>query len=212
MGPLKSLALGFSATTLIVWASNTIILVKNQIVWLTTLGLLVLLLSLSSAASLWFSKNRNATTSVKPTDRFRFMLFSLQGTALACWIFDLTTTYYAIDVTRVATEVNPLGWPLGLLGAFAYYGPTITLSYVLLFRIREKSSLYAAAPITVVALFMGFMNLHAGTLNIQFLTQTASLATELGYLLLSMILVVGFSFPRIIGKQQPPKPFGDKTL
>ena len=212
MGPLKSLALGFSATTILVWTCNAIILIKDQNAWLATFGLLVLLLSLSSAASLWFSKKRNATTMAEPAERWRSMLFSLQGAALACWIFDLATTHYAIDLTHAAAEANPLGWPLGLLGALAYYGPTLTLSYVLLFRIRENLSLYAAVPITVVASYMGLMNLHAGTLNLQFLTGTASLATELGYVLLSVILMAGFAFPRLIEKQQQASAFGDKTL
>jgi hypothetical protein len=91
----------------------------------------------------------------------------MQGVALACWMFDLATTYYAVDVKQVAVEINPLGWPLGILGALAYYGPTLLLSYVLLFRMKEKISFYAAVPMTVVAVYMGLMNLHAGTLNLQ---------------------------------------------
>ena len=211
-GPLKSLALGFSATTVLVWTCNAIILIGKENAWLATFSLLVLLLSLSSAVSLWFSKKRNATTKAEPAERWRAMLFSLQGAALAFWIFDLSTTYYAIDVARVAAEVNLLGWPLGILGALAYYGPTLTLSYVLLFRIRGTMPLYVAVPITVVALYMGLMNLHAGTLNLQFLTGTASVATELGYVLLSLILVAGFAFPRLIEKQQRKSIISDKTL
>jgi hypothetical protein len=129
-------------------------------------------------------------------------LFVLSGAVLAFWIFDLTTTFYAINVTRIATEVNPLGWPLGMLGAFAYYGPTLTLSYVLLFRIRENIAFYAAVTVTAVALGMALMNLHAGTLNLEIFTGTAPLAAEIGYGFLGLVLAIGFLFPRLLVEQR----------
>ena len=203
MGPLKSLVVGFSAMTSLVWTCNAIILLRNQITWLLTFGLVAMLLSLSSAVSLWFSKKGHAKAEkADSAERWRTMLFSLQGAALACWIFDLATTYYAIDVTHKAWEINPLGWPLGILGALAYYGPTLILSYVLLFRIRGSVALYAAIPITSVALYMGLMNLHAGTLNLQIFTGMASVVAELGYGLLALILAAGFTFPRLIARLQ----------
>jgi hypothetical protein len=201
MGPVKSLASGFAAMTAVVWTCNVIILEKEQNAWLAVFGLLVLALSFSGFVSLWLTKRRKVATSAMGGARWRSTLFALQGAALACWIFDLTTTFYAINVARVASEVNPLGWPLGMLGALAYYGPTLTLTYVLLFRIRENISLYVAVPVTAVALIMGLMNLHAGTLNLEIFTGTASLAAEIGYGSLALLLVVGFLFPRLFVRQ-----------
>lgn len=198
MGPLKSLASGFAAMTALVWACNAIILEGAKNAWLVVFGLSVLLICLSGVVSLWLSRKSNVTTNPLRGARWRSILFFFQGAALACWIFDLTTTFYAINVMRVASEANPLGWPLGMLGALAYYGPTLTLSYVLLFRIRENISLYVAVPVTAVALGMGLMNLHAGTLNLEIFTGTASLAAEIGYGFLALVLAAGFFFPRLL--------------
>jgi hypothetical protein len=212
MGPLKSLAIGLSATTILVWSCNATLLFRDQNVWLATFGLPIVLLSFSIVASLWFVKKRDVTAKLASYSGWRLTMFSLQGAALACWIFDLSTTFYAIDITHVAAEVNPLGWPLGLLGALAYYAPTLTLSYILLFRIREDVAFYAAVPITVVALFMGLMNLHAGTLNLGFFAGAASPAAELGYGFLALILGVGFVFPRLFMRPQPTSASGDIDL
>jgi hypothetical protein len=65
-------------------------------------------------------------------------------------------------VTRLAIELNPLGWPWGILGALAFYGPALTFSYVLLFRMKEKVSLFVVLPLTLLTLGMGTMNLVAG--------------------------------------------------
>lgn len=200
-GPLKSLGIGFSTMTLQIWACNAIILLGKQDIWLTASSLTITLLSVSCIISLWLFKKQKPTTKTSTANRLKLSLFALQGAALACWIFDLTTTFYAVNVTRVAVEINPLGWPLGLLGALAYYGPTLTLSYVLLFRVRENFAVYAAVPVTIVALCMAFMNLHAGTLNLQIFTETVSLVAEVGYGFLALMLTVGFFFPRLFLKQ-----------
>jgi hypothetical protein len=212
VGPPKSIALGFSATTILVWTCNITCLISAHNSWLATFGVVAVLLCLSAVVSLWLNKKTRTQTPSVPDERWRSMLFALQGAALACWIFDLATTYYAIDVTRVAWEVNPLGWPLGMLGALAYYGPTLTLSYILLFRIKEKIAVYAAVPVTFVALCMGLMNLNAGTLNIAIFTGTASVAAEVGYGLLALIIVAGFTFPRLITRQQQSGAISHKTL
>jgi len=41
--------------------------------------------------------------------KWRNLLFSFQGVALAFWMLDILTTFYAINVTRLAYELNPLG-------------------------------------------------------------------------------------------------------
>jgi len=118
----------------------------------------------------------------------------LQGVALAFWVYDLATTFYAINVARVATEINPLGWPLGAVGALLYYAPTVSLTYVLLFRLRAKISIYAAFPITAVALLMGAMNLNAGVGNFTFFVWTASLSTPMRYYLTALTTTVNLAF------------------
>ncbi len=118
---------------------------------------------------------------------------------MAFWAYDLATTFYAIDVARVAYEVNPLGWPLGALGALTYYAPTVVLTYVLLFRIRQKTSLYAAVPIAAVALLMGSMNLNAAIGNFQFFLAYASIPVGIRYNLFAVILAVDLVYAATLG-------------
>jgi hypothetical protein len=131
--------------------------------------------------------------------RWSNFLFSLLGVSLAFWAYDLATTFYAIDVARVAYEVNPLGWPLGALGAFTYYAPTVVLTYMLLFRIRQKTSLYAAVPIAVVALLMGSMNLHAAIGNFQFFLTYAFIPAGIRYNLLFFVIAVDLVYAAVLG-------------
>lgn len=125
--------------------------------------------------------------------RLREIIFSFQGIALSCWSFDLLTTYYAIDVTGLAIEINPLGWPLGILGAFAYYGPTLVLSYYLLFKVKEKIAMYAAIPMTAVMLIMGSMNLFAGAENFKIFVYTVTINPQIYYGLLVLIITVNLT-------------------
>lgn len=122
-------------------------------------------------------------------------MFSLHGVALACWMFDITTTIYAVDITRIAYEVNPLGWPWGILGAMAYYVPTILFAYLLLYKMKDKIALIGAAPLTILTLLMAFMNLNAGTMNYQFFSNTAVLVTEMRIGLMVLLLCVNVAVP-----------------
>jgi hypothetical protein len=74
------------------------------------------------------------------------------------------------------------------LGALAFYGPAVTFSYVLLFRMKEKVSLFGAIPLTLLTIGMGTMNLVAGAQNFQVFVATASLATGVRYGLLTLIV------------------------
>jgi hypothetical protein len=123
------------------------------------------------------------------------LLFSFQGVALAFWMFDIATTFYAINVTGLAVELNPLGWPLGILGAFAFYAPTLVFAYILLFKMKESFTLYAAIPLTLITLGMGAMNLTAGAQNFQVFVDTAMLATGVRYGLLTLIITVNLTVP-----------------
>lgn len=193
MGSLKSLAQGFLVATGIVWVCNIVALVRGGDAWLGLMYLLILLIPVTSLSMLKLNSLRHAAFDGRVN--WRNLLFAFQGVALAFWMFDIITTVYAIDVTRLAIELNPLGWPLGILGAFAFYGPTLVFSYVLLFRLKENVSLFAAVPLTLLTLGMSVMNLVAGAQNFQVFVDTAVLASGVRFGLLALILAVNLAVP-----------------
>jgi hypothetical protein len=194
--PLKSLAMGFLAMTAAISLYSIITLICNGDAWLGLLYLMILMSPLSFGVYLWRSQTAHASKS-SSSEKPSIILFALQGAALACWAYDLGTTFYAINVARFATEINPLGWPLGAVGALSYYAPTVILTYVLLFRLRAKISFYAAIPITAVALLMGSMNLNAGIGNFTFFVWTASLSIPMRYYLMAFIAMVDLAYAAI---------------
>jgi hypothetical protein len=207
VGSLESIATGFLAATGLVMSFNVASLLKGGDAWLATLYMLIMVIPISS---LLYLKLKVATpeTAWQSQEKLRNLLFSLQGVALAFWAFDLTTSFYAINVTGMAVEVNPLGWPLGILGALAYYGPTTVFSYVLLYKIKERVALYAAALMMLVTLGMSAMNLMAGAQNFQVFMNTTALATGVRYVLLALVgaacLAVPFAVKRMVNQ---PKTF-----
>jgi hypothetical protein len=132
------------------------------------------------------------------TKKWHNLLFAFQGVALAFWSFDMITTFYAIDITGLAVELNPLGWPLGILGAFAFYGPALIFSYILLFRLKEKVSFYAAIPLTLLTVAMSSMNLIAGAENFQVFVDTAALAVNVRFSLLAVIAAFDVVVPMVL--------------
>jgi len=206
MGSLKSLGQGALVGAGLIWSFNIASLFKNGDAGLALLYLLILIIPLSTLLYLKL-KNKNPRANVETGEKWRNLLFSVQGAALAFWSFDLATTFYAINVTGLAVELNPLGWPLGILGACIYYCPTMVFSYVLLFKIKESVSLYAAIPLTLLTLGMGGMNLMAGAQNFQVFLDTAKLATGIGCGLLAVIgticLMVPFALKRAVTQSKP---------
>jgi hypothetical protein len=194
MGSLKSLAQGFLVATGLLWIFNIAVLFEGGDAWL---GLMYLLILLIPASSITYLKLKNTNPKIVPetSEKWRNLLFSFQGVALAFWIFDIVTTFYAINVTGLAIELNPLGWPVGILGAFAFYGPTLICSYVLLFKIKESISFFSAIPLTLVTLGMGTMNLVAGAQNFQVFVDTAAIATGIRYGLLALVVSVNLAVP-----------------
>ncbi len=193
MESLKSLAQGFLVATGLIWVFNIASLIHGGDAWLGLMYLLILLIPTSSIIILKL-KNTNHTP-LDGAQKWRNLLFSFQGVALGFWMFDIITTFYAINVTGLAVELNPLGWPWGILGAFAFYGPTLVFLYVLLFKIKDKLSFYVALPMTMVTLGMGMMNLVAGAQNFQVFVDTAALATGIRYGLLALIVTVNLVVP-----------------
>ncbi|MCJ7793943.1 hypothetical protein MUP42_03310 [Candidatus Bathyarchaeota archaeon] len=194
MGSLKSLAQGFLVATGLIWIFNIVVLIKGGDAWLGLLYFLILVIPVSSLTYLKLKKT-NPQATRDTSAKWRYLLFSFQGVALAFWMFDIATTFYAINVTGLATELNPLGWPLGILGAFTYYGPTLICSYVLLFKIKESISFYSAILLTLVTLGMGTMNLVAGAQNFQVFVDTAAIATGIRYGLLALVVSVNLAVP-----------------
>jgi hypothetical protein len=172
-------------------------LVRSGDVWLGWLYLLILVAPLSGAVFIWRSRKPSAVKTAS-AEKLSNLLFAFHGVALACWAYDLATTFYAIDISRVATEINPLGWPLGALGAFSYYAPTVILTYVLLFKMKAKISVYAAVPITLVALLMGMMNLNAGVENFKVFLYTAMLPVGVRDNLLAVIATVDVAYVAVL--------------
>ena len=196
MGSLKSLAQGFLVATGLIWVFNIAAIILSGDAWLGLMYMLILLIPTSGIIIL---KLRNTNqTSQDGSKKWRNLLFSFQGVALGFWMFDIITTFYAINVTSLAIELNPLGWPWGILGAFAFYIPTLVFSYVLLFKMKEKISLYAALPLTLLTLGMGIMNLVAGAQNFQVFVDTAILASNARFGLLSLIVTVNLVVPLAI--------------
>ncbi|HUK84357.1 MAG TPA: hypothetical protein VLU95_00700 [Candidatus Acidoferrum sp.] len=204
MGSLKNLGQGFLVATALIWIFNIASLFINGDAWIALLYLLILLIPLTS---LTYLKLKNPKTQASYEDpslhlclsvypsKWRKLLFSFQGVALAFWMFDLATTFYAINVTGLAVELNPLGWPLGILGALSYYAPTLVFSYILLFKIKDKISLYAAIPLTLMTLAMSAMNLMAGAQNFQVFVDTATLTTGVRSGLMAVIGTVSLTMP-----------------
>jgi hypothetical protein len=194
MRSLKSLAQGFLVATGLIWIFNIAVLIKGGDAWLGLLYFLILVIPASSLTYLKLKKT-NPQAARDTSAKWRYLLFSFQGVALAFWMFDIATTLYAINVTGLATELNPLGWPVGILGAFAFYGPTLICSYVLLFKIKESISFFSAIPLTLVTLGMGTMNLVAGAQNFQVFVDTAAIATGIRYGLLALVVSVNLAVP-----------------
>jgi hypothetical protein len=114
---VKVFAEGFLVAAGLIWALNAVALIRGGVAWLGMLYLLVLLLP---ASTLTYLKLKSPKAAADSWDKWRNLLFSFQGIALALWMYDIVTTFYAINVTGLAVEINPLGWPLGILGAFAF--------------------------------------------------------------------------------------------
>ncbi len=207
MGSLKSLGQGFLVAAGLVWIFNIVSLIRGGDAWLGFLYLLIVFIPISSLTYLRFKNKTLKQECDSSSLKWRNLLFSFQGVALAFWMLDILTTFYAINVTRLAYELNPLGWPMGILGALAYYAPTMCFSYFLLFKSKEKIAFYAAIPLTLITIGMCTMNLIAGIQNFQIFVDTATLAAGLRYTMLTVIvtvnLVVLLTLNRIISQIKP---------
>ena len=134
-------------------------------------SLIALILSLSLAIPLLIRgvKFLKKILRIKQAQNLVFVakkfIMSVQGVALACWVFDIVTTFFSVNA-RGNVEINPLGWPFGIIGAAVYYIPAIIGVNYLLFKSNSKGlSFFVALIITAVTLFMASNNFNAGFLN-----------------------------------------------
>ncbi|MDH7478345.1 MAG: hypothetical protein QHH17_08210, partial [Candidatus Bathyarchaeota archaeon] len=128
MGSVGDFAKGFLTMTVIIWILNIAAFFMLEKTLAATLFLLILVIPVSIVAYegwRWKKEKEN----VDRLDKLRQILISIYGVSFACWIFDIGSTYYAIDVLGVAAEQNPLGWPFGALGALIFYIPAIVFAY-----------------------------------------------------------------------------------
>jgi len=92
MGSLKSLARGFLVATGLIWIFNIVSLIRAGDAWLCLTYALILLIPVSSITYLKL-KNTNLKTATGTAGKWRNLLFSFQGVALAFWIFDIAKTF-----------------------------------------------------------------------------------------------------------------------
>jgi len=109
MGLLGDFGKGFLMMTVAIWILNIITLVVLGQTWMGLLFLLVLLIPISMIAYKYSKYKKKEREKANAVDRVKQILTSLYGVSFACWLFDVSTTYYAINVLGVAAEQNPLG-------------------------------------------------------------------------------------------------------
>jgi hypothetical protein len=188
--PLNGFIQGFSVMLVAIWVHNITALVIAGDTLTAALFFLVLLIPISIIIYTFSKRQENNGERVSVSEKLRIFLVPLHGAAFACWAFDVSTTFYAIDVVREATEQNPLGWPLGAVGALVFYVPAIVFTYSLLFKVKQKESLVAAVVITVLAAYLGLMNFNAGAQNFGFFLNSVSFTVEGYYSLFSLVVAV----------------------
>jgi len=174
--------------TALIWLFSALQLLSSGDPWIGTVFVMLLVIPVSAALSLQFRKKNMPKPRVSRIDLGRHILFSVQGMALACWVYDLATTFYAIDIIHLAVEENPLGWPLAAVGGPLFYVPTLFLSYALLFRLKDKVSFCGSGVVAVLSLGVGLTNFRAGATNFAFFILTASIADELKGILLTLMI------------------------
>lgn len=175
--------------------------------WTATVLFLTLPIPVSVLVYDYLRRRRSSSERFLGAHRFRQIAVALCGVSFACWLFDVATTYYAIDVLGVAGELNPLGWPSGALGALLFYVPAFGFVYWLLCRVQRGYSLVAASLVAALTVFIGSMNLYAGFHNFSLgLTFSESLPVGSYVQLLSIAVVTNVVgavvFIRLTGLRQ----------
>jgi hypothetical protein len=147
----------------------------------TTLAALFFLLILMAPISIIiyrYVKRKTETEEANLLDILRQILVCIYVISFTSWMFDVGTTYYVLDVLSINIELNPLGWPLGALGALLFFIPAMILTYLLLFRVKKIYAILVAMIITVLTLYLGFQNFIAAGQNLSFIDPSVSAVSE----------------------------------
>ena len=188
MALLSDFTEGFLVMTAVIWILNIMTVVPFGHIWMGLSYFFVLLIPVSVILYTHLKRKKN------DIDGLRRLLLSLYGVCLACWVFDIVTTYYALNIIGGAKELNPLGFPFGVFGALIFYVPASVFIYVLLFQLRHRLSLLAAFLLTFLSLYMGFMNPGAGLENLGFSSNYFPLLLEMAFALLIILTKSAFTF------------------
>jgi len=194
-------AKGMLMMTVVLLGLSIITCTVRALMWVVPFLSLILLIpgSLLGRELQTFLNHEKHTTRL---DRLRHVLIASYGVCFACWGFDVGFTFYAINVLSVASEVNPLGWPLGIVGALIFYVPAFVFTYYLLFRMKREHSVLAAVVVTVLALYIGFMNFVAAGQNLSLVLTYLAPPSLLTYILPFSVLagidvIYAFVFVRL---------------
>ena len=151
---------------------------------------ILFLLGLAIQVKNWIKKRLNGSI----VEQVKTFLMVTQGISLACWFLDIVTTFIVIDIRITGSELNPLGWPNGIIGAAIYYIPVILGTYFLLYKVKSKWSFYGAVILTATTLVMASMNLAAGINNfanaLQFFSQGTASSIIVGWSAVIFVLVI----------------------
>jgi hypothetical protein len=176
MKQVKGVARGFLTMASVIYLFTFGWLPYYVDVWVALICFLFLAIPLLIRAILFLKGSGEKHQTKTLVEKVKNFVVSLQGVALACWAFDVGTTYFSVNI-RGDVELNPLGWPLGIVGAAGYYIPAMIGVYFLLYKTKTKSSFYASVVLTALTLFMGYLNLNAGMTNFAHLRLFSSLET-----------------------------------
>lgn len=198
MNPAKNVAQSFiavaSAICLFVTAGWLIFYLNPWVGF--ALFLLVIPFSIRSVIILkGLTEKKSAQTRVKQA---KSILMTLQGVGFACWFLDVISSIFTININQTSSELNPLGWPFGALGALAYYIPITFVVYYLLYKTKSKESFYGTVALTAVTLFMSARNLNAGLHNFSSVGSFTSSTAELEVLCIWLAIVVALGIFNII--------------
>ena len=192
--------------TVIIWILDAITFFSLERTLAALLLFLILVIPISVVVyECW--KFKTGRGKMNRLDRLKQILISIYGVSFACWVFDVGITYYVIDVLGVAAEQNPLGWPFGALGALAFYIPAMVFTYLLMFKVKQRYALLVAMIITVLALYLGFLNFVAGGQNFSLIDHTVPSVSEaysyLFFVVIAIDIICALAFVRLTGITRP---------
>lgn len=214
MGLLTDFANGILVMAVILLSLSIVTCFVQAYTWLIPFFLLILLIPVSIIAH-EFQRFMNKKQRAARLDRLKHILIASYGACLACWAFDVALTSYAINAMGIASELNPLGWPLGAVGALIFYVPAFVFTYFLSFRMKQKHSILAALIVTILSLYIGFMNFIAAGQNFSLILAylaPPSLATYVYLFSIALVVDAVYAFvfiklTRIQFLKKKPSPY-----